>query len=157
MKEREETQNRFMAGEHAVVIATNAFGLGIDKQDTRFVAHWNFPDSLESYYQEAGRAGRDGKPARAVLFFVGVRGFESEEELARFLSEYERRHASDRERLECMMRYGQAAMCRMQYMRDYFGEGHGERCGHCDNCESGLAERATVQRARKEAEPAPAA
>jgi ATP-dependent DNA helicase RecQ len=67
--EREDTQHRFMADELKVMVATNAFGLGIDKQDLRFVVHFNFPDSLETYYQEAGRAGRDGKQARAVLLY----------------------------------------------------------------------------------------
>jgi len=68
-REREETQQRFMAGELKVMVATNAFGLGIDKQDLRFVVHFNFPDALETYYQEAGRAGRDGKPARILLLY----------------------------------------------------------------------------------------
>lgn len=67
--EREDTQRRFMAGELRVMVATSAFGLGIDKQDLRFVVHMHFPDSLETYYQEAGRAGRDGNPARVVLLY----------------------------------------------------------------------------------------
>jgi ATP-dependent DNA helicase RecQ len=68
-KEREETQARFMEGGYRAIVATKAFGMGIDKSDIRFVVHYHFPDSLESYSQEAGRAGRDGKPARAVLLY----------------------------------------------------------------------------------------
>jgi len=68
-REREEIQRRFMADEYRVVVATNAFGLGIDKPDVRLVAHYHVPDSIEAYYQEAGRAGRDGAPARVVLLY----------------------------------------------------------------------------------------
>jgi ATP-dependent DNA helicase RecQ len=67
--DRQETQRGFMADEYRVIVATKAFGLGIDKPDIRFVVHWQFPDSLETYVQEAGRAGRDGKRARAMLFY----------------------------------------------------------------------------------------
>jgi ATP-dependent DNA helicase RecQ len=226
--EREESQRRFMSGETRLMVATSAFGLGIDKPDIRFVVHWNFPDSLETAYQEAGRAGRDGLPARAVLlyrledkrvqsFFLGGKyprradtlavwgavvrsggtGISSADlaaqadlpekrvkvvvaqlvgagaaerrkrkvhavrplepaGLERLLSEYEERHASDRERLEEMMRYAQSAGCRVRKLREYFSEPPGEACGICDNCRRPPVEQPTVPApARRERRRAP--
>ncbi len=208
-RERERIQAEFMRGEHKVMIATKAFGLGIDKPDIRFVYHFEFPDSLETYAQEAGRAGRDGLPARAILlyrledkriqnFFMRGRYPKAEEvravlntlnavplsmasivdlsqtgrrrtqvilyllreaglvrrgrngyvlkrtepisdaEIGLLLSDYTERASRDKERLAEMMHYAQAATCRTQILRTYFGEDAGEPCGRCDNCARGL-------------------
>ena len=208
-RERERIQAEFMAGEHKVMIATKAFGLGVDKPDIRFVYHFEFPDSLETYAQEAGRAGRDGLPSRAILlyrledkriqnFFMRGRYPKAEEvravlntlnavplslpsiaefsqtgrrrtqvilyllreagvvrrahsgymlkraepisdaEIGLLISDYTDRASRDKERLAEMMRYAQAATCRTQILRAYFGEDAGEPCGRCDNCARGL-------------------
>jgi ATP-dependent DNA helicase RecQ len=218
-KRRKEVQERFMAGELKAIVATNAFGMGIDKSDIRFVVHYDLPGSLEAYYQEAGRAGRDGEAARCVLFYdsrdrrtqiflLGGRypslpeltrvyqtlaslgeaggpvsssalqqaaapvaktkcrvaismlkesGFVREPRIGRFslvrrmrphqlselASEWTRKAERDRDKLDRMEAYARSALCRWKVLRDYFGdEGDQGRCGVCDNCRRGLAERA---------------
>ncbi|BDC50848.1 hypothetical protein F183_A31640 [Bryobacterales bacterium F-183] len=122
--ERAEIQNRFMKGEdEQVLVATNAFGMGIDKADIRFVYHFDICDSLDSYYQEVGRAGRDGEPADAVLFYraedLGLRRFQGGE--------------SKKDRVDLMQRYAELTTCRRAFLLEYFGEPFAGPCGCCDN------------------------
>jgi ATP-dependent DNA helicase RecQ len=209
--EREKAQAAFMAsGRKVVMIATNAFGLGIDKPDIRYIIHYQMPGSPESYVQEAGRAGRDGKPARCVLLFQpddiaiqehflkeahptktqarmvadglyawsdegkevsvrdlamsmalperrvrvvlsvlegmgvaeevraarwkGVEPRPTRERIDKAAMVFEARRISDRRRLADLLKYMNLQECRVQMLREYFGEPVGERCGHCDSC-----------------------
>ncbi len=227
-RERKDAQTLFMRGDVRVMVATKAFGMGIDKHDLRMVIHWHVPDSLESYVQEAGRAGRDGLASRAVLFYrvedkriqsfflggrypsrveskrvydtiVGAtkpmtaveladhcglalrrtkvivallestgivrikrgkayaqRLFASDPELEAFLVAYNERHRGDHSRLESVLHYGQSTECRGRMIRAYFGESVEDRCGHCDNCESGASDAAAeVVRANAETRRSP--
>jgi len=129
-QEREEIQDKFMSGNADVIVATNAFGMGVDKANVRFVYHYDICDSLDSYYQEIGRAGRDGEKAEAVLFFrtedLGIQKFHTGGE---FKDE-------KRERLRLMQEYADTSSCRREHLLQYFGDEFEGPCGNCDNCEA---------------------
>jgi ATP-dependent DNA helicase RecQ len=130
---RSKHQERFIRDKVRVICATVAFGMGIDKSNVRFVVHYDLPKSVEGYYQETGRAGRDGVPAECLLFFNhgDVAKFE------RFIEEKETEAEREvaRQQLERMTRYAYSNDCRRRDLLAYFGEVYGElNCGGCDNC-----------------------
>ncbi|MFB9992278.1 DNA helicase RecQ [Deinococcus oregonensis] len=132
-RERESAQNRFLNEEGLIVVATVAFGMGIDKPNVRFVAHLDLPKSMEGYYQETGRAGRDSLPSTAWMVYgladvVNVRRM-----LAQSAAPEEVRRV-EAAKLDALLTYCEAATCRRQMLLEYFGEALAEPCGNCDTC-----------------------
>ena len=128
---RAKNQRDFVASEDMVMVATIAFGMGIDKPDVRFVAHAGLPKSIEAYYQETGRAGRDGDPAVAQLFW----GAEDFARARKRLGEVDdTRVAGERTRLTALAQLVETSACRRAILLRHFGETPPERCGNCDNC-----------------------
>ncbi len=126
---------RFRSGEPLVVVATIAFGMGIDRPDVRFVVHLDMPDSPEAYYQQIGRAGRDGDPSDTLLLFGGQDVAQARHWLAQSAAPDERKRVM-RTKLEEMIALTEAVTCRTRSLLGCFGEGLEEPCGHCDNCEA---------------------
>ena len=144
---RRETQDRFLADEAQVVVATIAFGMGIDKPDVRWIVHGDLPRSIEGYYQETGRAARDGKPAETVLFY----GRQDISKVRWHIGNIE--SARERERAEARLRqilgYVESTRCRRSLLLAHFDEEHGGNCGACDVCAGEVEREDFTEPARK--------
>ncbi len=130
---RSRNQSRFLREEGVVMVATVAFGMGIDKPNVRFVAHLDLPKSMEAYYQETGRAGRDGLPANAWLAY-GLGDVVSMRSMLDAGEASEDRKRVERQKLDALLGYCESTTCRHQTLLRYFGETHPGSCGECDNC-----------------------
>mgnify|MGYP001053949347 CR=1 FL=1 len=131
-EQRAENQSRFQHGEAVVMVATIAFGMGIDKPDVRFVAHLDLPGSIEAYYQETGRAGRDGLPSDTLMLY----GSEDIALRSKFIEDSDapdQRKRTERQKLDALLGLAETAECRRRVLLSYFGDDC-EPCGNCDTC-----------------------
>ena len=147
-EERRRNQDDFLYDRATIMVATNAFGMGIDKSNVAFVIHYNMPKCIEAYYQEAGRAGRDGTAAECILLYAS-----KDVQTAKFLiqtpaeqsdldpMQQEQIMHQDFERLDRMIGYCHTRRCLRGYILEYFGQSHGETCGNCGNCTGSFVEQ----------------
>ncbi len=130
---KDNNQQRFLREDGIIIVATIAFGMGIDKPDVRFVAHLNLPKSIEAYYQETGRAGRDGMPANTWLAY-GMQDVIKLKQMASQSDGNEQFKFITQRKIDALLGYCEVSSCRRQVLLNYFGEALAQPCGNCDNC-----------------------